>query len=82
MPQPGYPSEVATWCLSLNENLPKEIATHFVDLPVNQYAEIPNFLLSVPDLHHKPTESFVAYITSLKAISELRIALSKFESGP
>ncbi|CAG8786870.1 46542_t:CDS:2 [Gigaspora margarita] len=33
MPQPSYPPDLADWCLSFNENLPKEIVAHFVDLP-------------------------------------------------
>ncbi|KAF0475967.1 hypothetical protein F8M41_024480 [Gigaspora margarita] len=33
MPQPSYPPDLADWCLPFNENLPKEIAAHFVDLP-------------------------------------------------
>jgi hypothetical protein len=92
MPQPSYPPELAGWCLSFNENLPKEIATHFVDLPVKRYVEIPEFLYSVPDLLNKPNDTFTAYTTSLKLISEQAITpigvsnycldLCKFVKGP
>ncbi|CAG8721238.1 11481_t:CDS:2, partial [Funneliformis caledonium] len=70
MPQPSYPPGLADWCLPFDENLPKEIATHFIDLPVKRYDEIPEFLYSVPDLLNKPNDAFTAYTTSLKLISE------------
>ncbi|CAG8530238.1 16108_t:CDS:1 [Acaulospora colombiana] len=92
MPQPSYPPELADWCLPFNENLPKEIATHFVDLPVKRYDEIAEFLCSVPDLLNKPNDAFTAYTTSLKLISEQAITpigvynycqdLNKFVKGP
>ncbi|CAG8574694.1 6033_t:CDS:2, partial [Funneliformis mosseae] len=70
MPQLSYPPGLADWCLPFDENLPKEIATHFIDLPVKRYDEIPEFLYSVLDLLNKLNDTFTAYITSLKLISE------------
>ncbi|CAG8514404.1 10040_t:CDS:2 [Ambispora leptoticha] len=65
----------ADWCLPFNKNLPKEIATHFVDLSVKWYNKIAEFLCSIPDLLNKSNDVFMAYITSLKLISEQAITL-------
>ncbi|CAI2184048.1 6230_t:CDS:2, partial [Funneliformis geosporum] len=70
MLQPSYPLELADWCLLFDENLPKEIATHFIDLPVKRYDEIPEFLYSILDLLNKLNDAFTAYTTSLNLISE------------
>ncbi|CAG8544188.1 10635_t:CDS:2 [Funneliformis mosseae] len=92
MPQPSYPLGLADWCLPFDKNLPKEITTHFINLPVKRYDEIPEFLYSVPDLLNKLNDAFTAYTTSFKLISEQVIMpigvcnycqeLSKFVKGP